>query len=66
MSSPSLTIRKTYDRHKAESPDSLISERMIRAAVRSGDLPAVHVGNRALICWDTFEAWRRGELNNGN
>ena len=66
MSSPSLTIRATYERHKKENPDTMISEKMIRTAVSSGDLPAVMAGNRALICWDTFEAWRRGDLNNGN
>ncbi len=63
MSNPSLTIRKLFERHKTENPDSAISEKAIRAAVRSRELPAVMVGNRALIAWDTFEAWRRGDLN---
>lgn len=63
MGNPSLTIRKTYARHKQECPESLISEKAIRDAVRSKELPSIHAGNRALIAWDTFEAWRRGELN---
>ena len=62
MNNPSLTIRKTYDRHKKESPDSMISEKAIRTAVKTGDLPSVKIGNRVLISWETFEAWRRGEL----
>lgn len=60
---PSLTVRKLFARHKQECPESLLSEKAIRAAVRSHELPAVMVGNRALIAWDTFEAWRRGDLN---
>lgn len=65
MNDPSLTIRKLFARHRAEQPDSEISEKGIRMAVKSGDLPSVKVGNRALISWKTFEAWRRGNLNNG-
>ena len=62
MNNPSLTIRKTFDRHKQENPDSMISEKAIRAAVKKGDLPSITVGNRVLISWQTFEAWRQGEL----
>lgn len=62
MSNPSLTIRKLFERHRAENPDSAISEKAIRAAVRDGSLPHIKVGNRCLICWDVFESWRRGEL----
>lgn len=63
MVSPSLTIRKTFERHRAENPDSQVSEKAIRRAVRTGELPSIQAGNRALICWDTFEAWRRGDLS---
>lgn len=63
---PSLTIRKTLVRHKSEQPDSMISEKMLRAAVRSGELPSIPCGNRRLISWETFERWRNGELGGGN
>lgn len=63
MNNPSLTIRATHERHKQENPDSMISEKMIRAAVKSGDLPSVKAGNRALISWQTFENWRQGSLS---
>ena len=35
-------------------------EKMIRAAVKDGSLPAVWAGNRALVSWQTFENWRQG------
>lgn len=57
---PSLTIRKLYARHKLEEPDSMISEKLLRAAVRSGELPSITVGNRALVSWAVFERWRNG------
>lgn len=57
----SLTIRRILKRHKEECPDSMISERAIRNAVRCGELPSVKVGNRSLIAWQSFEAWRKGE-----
>lgn len=60
----SFTIRKTHEMHKEECPESMISEKAIRQAVKSGDLPAARVGNRALISWETFEAWRQGDLKN--
>lgn len=63
---PSLTIRKLHARHKQENPDSMISEKLLRAAVRSGELPSVTVGNRALVSWNAFERWRSGELGGGN
>lgn len=64
MSNPSLTIRAMHKKHKQENPDSMISEKAIRQAVKSGDLPSAKVGNRALISWETFEAWRQGDLKN--
>lgn len=60
---PSLTIRQLHARHKQENPDSMISEKMIRASVKRGDLPAVFCGNKALISYQTFEQWRTGNLN---
>ena len=61
---PSLTIRKLLQRHREENPETCISEKMLRAAVRSGSLPCVNAGNRSLISWQTFENWRAGTLSN--
>ena len=61
----SFTIRRIYRIHKTENPDSMLSEKGIRAAVKDGSLPSLRVGNRVLIAWQTFEKWRSGELTNG-
>ena len=57
---PMLSIRKLHARHKQNDPDSMLSEKGIREAVRSGALPSVKIGNRNLISWQTFEHWRNG------
>ena len=62
MNRGSYTIRKTLALHKADSPGSMVSEKMIRDAVRSGELPSIKSGNRSLISWPIFQAWLRGEL----
>ena len=64
-SNPSLTVRKLLARHKSENPQSMISEKMLRTAVRTGDLPSIPCGNRRLISWEVFERWRTGELGGG-
>ena len=58
-----LTIEKMYTKHKAENPESQIGKRAIKNAVRSGELRAIHVGNRTLIEENNFEKWLSGELN---
>lgn len=60
MRNGSYTIRKIHEIHLQENPDSMVSEKMIRAAVKDGSLPAVWAGNRALVSWVTFENWRQG------
>lgn len=64
MRNGSYTIRRLHAIHKEQFPDSMISEKMIRAAVKDGSLPAVMAGNRALIAWQTFEDWRQGKALN--
>lgn len=56
-----LSIRAIYELHKKECPDSMLSERAIRQAVKAGDLPSISAGNRSLINTETFSAWLRGE-----
>lgn len=62
MRNGSYSIRKLHEIHRKENPDSMLSEKAIRMAVKKGDLPSIRVGNRVLISWQTFEAWRQGEL----
>lgn len=57
------SILKMYKKHRHEHPASALSERTIRAAVRSSDLPSIKAGNRSLICDEVFKQWMRGELN---
>lgn len=60
---PSYTVDKLFAVHKRECPDSMISKRAIREAVRSGELPCIKSGNRSLIQLDVFERWLKGELH---
>lgn len=46
------TINETFERAQAENIG--VSKNFIRQAVRSGSLPAVRAGNKALINWNTF------------
>lgn len=62
MSSPLLTAKKLYLHHREMCPDSLLSERAIRMAIKDGSLPSVPSGNRRLVRLDVFEAWTRGEV----
>ena len=57
-----LSISKTYKRHKQDHPDSALSERAIRLAIKGNELPVIRAGNRALICDEVFERWLRGGL----
>lgn len=57
-----LSIKKTYERHRRENPDSILSERAIRLAVKNGSLPYINAGSKALICDETFEKWLKGQL----
>ena len=61
MSSPLLTAKKLYLIHKEECPNSLLSERCIRNAIRDGSLPSVPCGNRNLVRLDIFDRWTAGE-----
>ncbi len=63
MNSPFYSVEKLYDEHKKLCPQSMLSKRAIRDAVRSGELPSIKSGNRNLICLATFESWRKGELH---
>ena len=56
-----LSIKRTYERHRRDNPMSVLSERAIRRAVKDGSLPSIPVGNKALVCWETFDQWVRGE-----
>lgn len=62
MTAPMYTVRKLLEIHRKDSPDSMLSERTIRNAVRSGKLPSIKSGNRSLIRLDIFEQWLRGEF----
>ena len=57
---PSYSIDRLYQLHKKSCPDSMLSKRAIREAVRSGELPSVKSGNRRLIRLDVFEKWQGG------
>lgn len=59
-----LSISKTYKRHKQDHPDSALSERAIRLAIKGNELPVIRAGNRSLICDEVFELWLRGGLRN--
>ncbi|MDI9493759.1 MAG: hypothetical protein QM289_04670 [Bacillota bacterium] len=56
------TINKIYKKHHQEYPDSVLSERAIRLAIKRGELPSIKTGNRALVCGEVFEQWIKGEL----
>ena len=56
------TINKIYKKHHQEYPDSVLSERAIRLAIKRGELPSIKTGNRALACGEVFEQWIKGEL----
>jgi len=58
-----LSIKRIYIKHRAENPESILSERIIRQAVKNGSLPAINLGSKALICTETFEKWIKGEIN---
>lgn len=62
MPSPLLTAKRLYLRHKADCPESLLSERAIRNAIKDGSLPSVPCGNRRLVRVDVFERWTKGEI----
>lgn len=62
VSSPLLSAKRLYQLHKTACPDSLLSERAIRMAIKDGSLPSVPCGNRRLVRLDVFEAWTRGEV----
>lgn len=55
------TISKTAERAKAESLG--VSEMALRRWVKSGQLPAVYAGNRALIFWPTLISFLGGAAN---
>ena len=57
-----LSIRRTYEKHRRENPSSILSERAIRSAIKCGNLPSIAAGNKALICWETFNRWIKGEI----
>lgn len=58
-----LSIHAMYGKHRRENPSSMLSERAIRQAVKSGELPAIRAGNRNLICDEIFLKWLVGELH---
>ncbi|GAB1476447.1 hypothetical protein MASR2M70_12810 [Bacillota bacterium] len=58
-----LSISKIHKKHLTEHPDSILSERAIRQAVKSGTLPVIWAGNRALICDVTFDYWIKGGVH---
>lgn len=58
-----FTINRIYAKHKNDYPESLLSERAIRRAVKSGDLPVIYSGNRALVSYDTFTNWLYGSVH---
>lgn len=58
------TIRKLHELHKQENPDSMLSEKAIRMAIKTGSLPAIFVGNRAITSWYAFEQWLHNGLSN--
>ena len=58
--SPLYTAGRLYERHKRNCPDSQLSLRAIRSAVRSGELPSIRAGNRRLVSWDVFSEWLKG------
>lgn len=60
---PSYTINRLYDEYRECCPDSQLSLRAIRNAVKDGSLPSVPCGNRNLVRWDVFEKWTEGRLN---
>jgi excisionase family DNA binding protein len=57
--SPAYTIPRLIEHYKGLFPDSQLSERAIRQAVKNGNLRAVFVGTRALITTENFERWLR-------
>ena len=57
-----LTINKLFQKHKDAYPDSALSLKAIRRAVKSGELPSVESGNRKLICEERFDEWLSGRL----
>lgn len=57
-----LSIKRVYERHRAENPMSILSERTIRIAVKNGTLPSISAGSKALICWETFNNWVKGKM----
>ena len=56
-----LTINKLFQKHKDAYPDSALSLKAIRRAVKSGELPSVESGNRKLICEENFNKWLKGK-----
>ena len=56
-----LSIKRAYEKHRRENPSSTLSERIIRQAVKNGSLPAISVGTKVLICYETFDKWLKGE-----
>lgn len=62
MTAPMYTTRRLLERHKEHSPDSMLTERTIRNAIKNGELPSIKSGNRSLVRFDIFEKWLRGEL----
>jgi hypothetical protein len=59
--SPAYTIPRLIAEHKRAYPESCLSERAIRRAIKTGELKAVFSGNRALITLEAFEHWLGGE-----
>lgn len=57
-----LSIKKIHTKHRVENPESTLSERTIRQAVRNGNLPSIQAGTKKLICEEIFEKWLRGEI----
>jgi hypothetical protein len=57
-----MSIKRTYEKHRRENPESILSERAIRQAVKNRSLPSINAGAKALICTDTFDKWIKGEL----
>ncbi len=54
------TANKLYELHKKAHPDSQLSLRAIRTAIKSGELPSIKAGNRRLVDWDVFTGWLEG------
>lgn len=57
------SIKRLVEIHKKACPDTMLSERAVRNAVRCGQLPSIKSGNRYLIRADVFDKWLRGGLD---